>query len=152
MACFYHSLIKRLKNMIKELKDTPNTMVGFVVSDEVTKEEFDKVILPAVQELVQRTDKLNYLLVVDTPLKNFTIGVWLRDAMLGLNNINKWNRAAIVTDVEGIKWFTELFSNVVPGEFKGFNHSELDRAITWVGEQNGIKEKQVFQHPADATE
>jgi hypothetical protein len=138
--------------MIKELKDTPNTMVGFIASDEVTKAEFDKVILPAVQELVQRTDKLNYLLVVDTPLKNFTIGAWMRDAMLGLNNINKWNRAAIVTDVEGIKWFTELFSKVVPGEFKGFNHSELDRAINWVGEQNGIVEKQVFQQPADATE
>lgn len=138
--------------MIKELKDTPNTMVGFIASDEVTQAEFDKVILPAVQELVQRTDKLNYLLVVDTPLKNFTIGAWMRDAMLGLNNINKWNRAAIVTDVEGIKWFTELFSKVVPGEFKGFNHSELDRAINWVGEQNGIKEKQVFQQPADSTE
>jgi len=138
--------------MIKELKDTPNTMVGFIASDEVTQAEFDKVILPAVQELVQRTDKLNYLLVVDTPLKNFTIGAWMRDAMLGLNNINKWNRAAIVTDVEGIKWFTELFSKVVPGEFKGFNHSELDRAINWVGEQTGIKEKQVFQQPADATE
>lgn len=138
--------------MIKELKDTPNTMVGFIASDEVTQAEFDKVILPAVQELVQRTDKLNYLLVVDTPLKNFTIGAWMRDAMLGLNNINKWNRAAIVTDVEGIKWFTELFSKVVPGEFKGFNHNELDRAINWVGEQNGIKEKQVFQQPADSTE
>ncbi len=138
--------------MIKELKDTPNTMVGFVASDEVTKADFDKVVLPAVNELVQRTDKLNYLLVVNTPLKNFTIGAWLRDAMLGLNNINKWNRAAIVTDTDGIKWFTELFSKVVPGEFKGFNHSELDRAINWVGEQNGIKEKQVFQQPADVTE
>lgn len=127
-------------------------MVGFIATDEVTKEDFDKVILPAVQELVQRTDKINYLLVVDTPLKNFTIGAWLRDAMLGLNNINKWNRAAIVTDVEGIQWFTELFSKVVPGEFKGFNHNELDRAINWAGEQNGITERQVFQKPADTTE
>lgn len=138
--------------MIKELKDTPNTMVGFVVSDEVTKEDFNKVMLPAVSELVQRTDKLNYLLVVDTPLKNFVIGAWLQEAMLGLNNIGKWNRAAIVTDKKGIKRFTELFRKVVLGEFKGFNHSELDKAINWVGEQSGLKEKQVFQQPADARE
>ena len=138
--------------MIKELKDTPNTMVGFIASDEVTKEDFDKVVLPAVNELVKRTDKLNYLLVVDTPLKNFTIGAWLRDAMVGLNNINKWNRAAIVTDSEGIKWFTELFSKVVPGEFKGFSNSELDRAISWAGEQSGPGKTEVFQQPADTTE
>ena len=138
--------------MIEELKNTPNTMVGFVVRDEVTKEDFDRVVLPAVHELVQRTDKLNYLLVVDTSLKNFTIGAWLKDAMLGLNNINKWNRTAIVTDSVGIQWFTELFSKVVPGEFRGFNHNELKNAIQWVGEQNGITEKQVFQEPADRKE
>lgn len=127
-------------------------MVGFVASDEITKEDFDNVVLPAVNELVKRTDKLNYLLIVDTQLKNFTLGAWLKDAMLGLNNLTKWNRAAIVTDSEGIQGFTQLFSKVMPGEFKAFNHSELDEAICWAGEQNGIMETQVFQQPADNTE
>jgi len=120
--------------MIKELRNIPNTMVGFVVSDEVTKEDFDSVVLPAVQELVQRTNKLNYLLVVDTSLKNFQLGAWLRDAMLGLNNIDTWNRASIVSDSEGIKWLTELFSKVVPGQFKGFEHNDFDKAIKWASE------------------
>lgn len=135
----------KVKCMITELKDTPNTMVAFRATHDVTKEDFDKIVLPAVDELVQRTDKLNYLLVVDTQLKNFTIGAWMRDAMLGLNNINKWNRAAIVTDTEGIKSFTGIFSKVVPGEFRGFTHDELDEAINWVGEQGGFSNKQVFQ-------
>ena len=100
--------------MIEELKDTPNTMVGFRATGDITKEDFDHVVLPAVAELVKRTDKLNYLLVLDTAIKNFTIGVWLKDAMLGLNNLGKWNRGAIVTDSEGINAFTGLFSQVVP--------------------------------------
>ena len=138
--------------MITELKDTPNTMVGFIVTDEVTREDFNSIVLPAVDELVKRIGKLNYLLVLDTQLKNFTMGAWLTDAMLGLNNINKWNRAAIVTNSEGIKSLTEIFSKVVPGEFRGFSHEQLDEAIRWVGEQTGFVTKQVFQEAADTTE
>ena len=138
--------------MIKELKDTPNTMVGFTVTGDTTKEDFDRVVLPAVDELVKRIDKLNYLLVLDTQLKNFTTGAWLKDAMLGLNNLHKCNRAAIVTDLGGIKSFAEVFSQVVPGEFRGFNHEELDVAIRWVGEQTGLVTKQVFQQAADNKE
>lgn len=138
--------------MIQELKDTPNTMVGFVATHDVSKEDFDKVVLPAVDELVKRTDKLNYLFVLETPLRNFTIGAWMTDAMLGLNNINKWNRAAIVTDTEGVKSFTKLFSKVMPGEFKGFNQDELSEAIRWVGEQDGHSPKLVFQEEGDSKE
>ena len=138
--------------MIEELKDTPNTMVGFTITGDTTKEDFDRVVLPAVDELVKRIDKLNYLLVLDTQLKNFTIGAWLKDAMLGLNNLNKWNRAAIVTDSGGIKSFAEVFSKVVPGEFKGFAHEQLDEAVRWVGEQTGFVTKQVFQEAADTKE
>ena len=131
--------------MISELKNTPNTMVGFRANHDVTKEDFDKIVLPSVAELVQRTGKLNYLLIIDTPLTNFTIGAWLKDAMLGLNNINKWNRAAIVIDSETVKTFTDFFSKVVPGEFKGFTHAELENAIAWVSEEDILGKKQVFQ-------
>jgi len=136
--------------MIHELKDTPNTMVGFVARQDVTKEDFDKVVLPAVDELVKRTDKLNYLFVLEAPLRNFTIGAWMSDAMFGLNNLNKWNRAAIVSDVEGVRSFTDLFSKVMPGEFRGFTYDELTEAIRWVGEQDGQSPKQVLQEEGDS--
>lgn len=135
--------------MIHELKNTPNTMIGFVATDDVTQGEFDKVVLPGIDELVKRTDKLNYLFVLETPLRNFTIGAWMTEAMLRLNNIDKWNRAAVVTDVEGVKTFTE-FSKIMPGEFRGFTHDELSEAIRWVGEQEGLSPNQVFQEEGDS--
>jgi hypothetical protein len=137
------------KAMIQELKDTPNTMVAFHATHAVTKEDFDKVVLPAVAELIKRTDKLNYLLILDMSLRNFTFGAWMKDAMLGLNNLNKWNRAAIVSDSYGIKSFADIFSNVVPGEFRGFSHDELDEAIRWVGEEKVVGVKPVFQEEND---
>jgi hypothetical protein len=135
--------------MIKQLTNVPNTMVGFRATNEVTKEDFDTVVLPAVSELVQRIDELNYLLVLDTPLKSFTVGAWMKDAMLGLNNLNKWNRAAIVTDSDQIKIFTDLFSKVVPGEFKGFSKDQLQDAIDWTSGQPSGSDKKVFQEEGD---
>jgi SpoIIAA-like len=137
--------------MITQLKNIPNTMVGFRASNEVTKDDFDKIVLPAVAELVQRTDELNYLLVLDTPIKNFTLGAWIKDALLGLNNLSKWNRAAIVSDSDNIIAFTNMFSNVMPGEFKGFTPDQLDEATKWVSGQ-GLIEKQVFQAEDDSRE
>lgn len=51
---------------------------------------------------------------------------------MGLKKITKWRRAAIVTDSNAINKFTDIFSVLVPGEFKGFKHEELDDAVHWV--------------------
>ena len=67
---------------------------------------------------------------------NFTVGAWLQDAVLGIKVFSKWNRAAIISDTQGIKIFTELFSKIMIGEFKCFNHDELNAAITWVSEED----------------
>ena len=137
---------ENLMIMISQLKNIPNTMVGFRASQEVTKEDFDAIVLPAVAELVGRTDELNYLLVLDTPLKNFTIGAWIKDGLLGLNNLTKWNRVAIVSDSESLNTFTDLFGKVMPGEFKGYAPEKLNDAVDWVSGQ----QKPVFQEEGDA--
>lgn len=134
--------------MITQLKDIPNTMVGFRASGEVTKEDFDKILLPAVAELIQRTDELNYMLVLDTPLKNFTLGAWIKDALLGLNNLTQWNRCAIVSDSENINSFTNTFGKVMPGEFKGYKPEQIDLAIAWTSGQD----EPVFQEEGDSKE
>ncbi|SKC58175.1 SpoIIAA family protein [Ohtaekwangia koreensis] len=118
--------------MIQQITEIPNTMVAFRAVDEVTEADFKNTVLPAVRELVKRTGKLNYLLVVDTPLKNFTIGAWWQDALLGLKELTHWNRVAILTDSDGINSFTDAFGIMIPGEFRGYKQDQLSEAIDWV--------------------
>src|SRR3954452_25457687 len=120
--------------MIEELKDTPNTMVAFRVKGKASRKDFDAVVLPAVSELVKRTDKLNYLLIIDAPEDNDIVASWLIDAMHQLNNHEKWNKAAIVAHVHDTRFPFESL-RLTPGAFKTFGHSELKKAIDWVGEQ-----------------
>lgn len=118
--------------MITELENLPANMVGFRATDTITEEDFTNTVMPAVKAIIEKTGHLNYLLVLDTSIKNFTIGAWLKDALMGIKHLTKWKRAAIVSDLDAIRTFTDAFSIVMPGEFKGFRHSELDEAIEWV--------------------
>jgi len=121
--------------MITQLDNLPKNMVGFRALNEVTKDDFIHTVMPVVGKLVEETGQLNYLLLLDTSVKEFTFGAWLQDALMGIKHITKWNRAAIVSDSESIKKFTDAFSVVMPGEFKGFSKNDLDIAIEWVSEQ-----------------
>lgn len=121
--------------MLTQMNNLPPNVVGFRASGEVTSEDFTNVVMPEVKKLVEKTDKLNYLLVLDDNAKDWTLGAWMQDAMLGVQNLTKWHRAAIVAESDGIQNFTDVFSKVVPGEFKGFPKKDLDTAIDWVSEK-----------------
>ena len=120
--------------MIQQITDLPKNMVGFRASGEVTKDDFD-IVLKKVEEIVADTGKLNYLLYLETSPANFTIGAWVKDGLLGVQNLTKWNRAAIVSDSEMVKKFTDVFSDIMPGEFRGFEMDDLQHAIDWTSEK-----------------
>ena len=122
--------------MIETLKNVPANLAAFRATGEVTEDDFKNTVIPEVEKLVATTGQLNYLLLLDTDIKNFTAGAWLQDALLGIKNITKWNRAAIVSDSEGITKFTDVFSFAMPGEFKGFKKNELQDAIDWAAEKS----------------
>ena len=121
--------------MIQPIEHLPPNVVGFRATGEVTEADFTDIVMPRVKELVEQTDRLNYILVLDTPISSFTFGAWFKDAVMGIRHLTKWNRAAIISDVKGIRTFTDIFSLLMPGEFRGFEHSDMDQAIDWTSEK-----------------
>jgi hypothetical protein len=121
--------------MIYVIDNLPANMVGFRATGEVNENDFTSVVIPRVKAVMEKTGKLNYLLLLDTSLKNFTFGAWIKDALLGIKNLTRWNRAAIVSDSAIIRKFTDMFSVLIPGEFKGFEHTDLKQAIDWTAEK-----------------
>ncbi|GAB0155309.1 hypothetical protein CHRYSEOSP005_05700 [Chryseobacterium sp. Alg-005] len=117
--------------MITIIPEAPENVAAFNATGEVTKEDFESVIIPHVKAKVDEFEELNYLLYLDTDVSNFTMGAWLQDALLGLKNLTKWNRTAIVTDQEGVQNFTDIFSVLMPGEFKSFPKENLYNALYW---------------------
>jgi hypothetical protein len=122
--------------MIEHLENLPYNVAGFRASQKVTKDDFKNTLLPKVKELVDKTDKLNYILVLDTSIRNFTLGAWIQDLILGIKYFTKWRRIAIVTDVNSIRIFTKYHSYFMPGEYRGYKHNDLQKAVDWISSIN----------------
>jgi len=112
--------------------DAPANTAAFRAVGEVTADDYKNVLVPEVTRLAQKINEINFLFLIDTEIKNFTAAAWMEDAILGLKNLGKWNRAAIVTDSDKAISFTNSFSYFVPGEFKGFKKEAFQQALEWV--------------------
>lgn len=118
--------------MLEKINDLPDHVFGVRATGEVTKEDLQSVLLPGLQELVDRTDAIYYLLLLETDVQQFTTGAWIQDLIAGIKHFTKWKKMAIVTDQKGVEKFTNAFSLIAPGEAKGFTLEELPVAIGWV--------------------
>ena len=118
--------------MINILEDAPDNVAAFRATGEVTKDDYDNIVIPSIDALVKKQDKINFLLVVDAKMKNFTAGALLKDLAVGLRHFTKWHKMAIVSEESGVIRFTDFFSYIAPGEAKGFTHAELEEAKHWV--------------------
>jgi len=121
--------------MITKITGLPDFAVGFEASGEVTKADYENIIIPAVNEVTDRTGELYYLFVIKTGLNHFTLGALWDDFKIGLQHIKQWKKMAIVSDSKGIEKFTDIVSYVVPGHAKGFLMNELEEAKRWVSEK-----------------
>lgn len=112
--------------------NAPDNVAAFRATGEITKEDYQTVVEPTVQKLVDRINEINFLFLIDIEIENFTAAAWIEDAMLGLKNLGKWNRTAIVTDSVKSISFTKGFSYIVPGEFRGYKKEAFNEALNWV--------------------
>jgi SpoIIAA-like len=121
--------------MLVKIADLPSHVLGINAIGEVTAHDIETVLLPGLQALVDKYDEIYYLLVLDTDVGNFTAGSWLQDMKLGLKHFTKWKKIAVVTHQGGVEKFTDLFSVLVPGEAKGYNHAQLAEAMEWISQK-----------------
>lgn len=118
--------------MLSIIREIPPHVFGVRATGQVTADDLKSVLLPGLEVLTQRYDEIYYLLVLETPVENFTAGAWFQDMIAGLKHFTKWKKAAVVTDEKAVEKFTDAFSYIAPGEFKGFELAQLDDAILWL--------------------
>lgn len=120
--------------MIEVIPGMPPYVTAFRATGFVTKDDYYKVINPFVKNVATTFGKINYMLVLNTPLKNYTVGAWIQDGLLGLRYFSKWRKLAIVTEKDSIKKFTDTFGIFIPCPTKGFKMDELSKANEWISD------------------
>ena len=125
----------KVNTMIARLADMPPGTIGFRVTGEIEREDYDQVLAPDLQRALGAGGGLRTLYVIED-LDEIEPGALWADAKLGFNlgvgHHEAWVRSAIVTDIEWMARATKLFAWMIPGEARVFPLAALDQAKVWV--------------------
>ena len=120
--------------MLTPIEDLPEDVVGVEAHGKVTSEDYERVLVPAVEAAMASSGygKVRLLYVVGHEFPDYTAGAAWEDAKLGLGHLRSWERIAIVGDAEWLRHAVHGFGRLMPGEIRVFALEELDGASEWV--------------------
>ena len=120
--------------MLTLIENLPPDVVGVEARGKVTAEDYERVLVPAVDAARARARdggvRLLYVLGHEVP--DYTAGAAWEDAKLGLGHLRSWERIAIVGDADWLRHAVHGFGWLMPGEIEVFALADLDRAREWV--------------------
>ncbi|WP_184549641.1 STAS/SEC14 domain-containing protein [Mucilaginibacter sp. FT3.2] len=121
--------------MLKHLNYLPKHVLGLHAVGDITNNEYEQVLKPLLGDHIRENGKINFLLILETDIKDFDAGAWCGNIGIGLKYLTKWSKLAIVTDQKGMREFSHLFKYILPGHYRGYRLEDLDEAIKWITEK-----------------
>lgn len=120
--------------MIQRLSNFPSDVVAVLCSGHVTKLEYEAVLVPAVATALRTHPRLR--LYYETG-HSFSIdaSAIAADVKLGLEHLTRWERVALVTDMEWVCRAVGALGFLLQGDLKIYSLSETARACTWISER-----------------
>ena len=119
--------------LIERLTDMPPGTLGFRVTGEIEREDYDNVLTPELNRAL-KAGPLRTLYVIETFDEIDPAALWA-DAKLGFDlavrHRDAWVRSSIVTDIPWMARATQFFAWMIPGEVRVFGLAELEHAKTW---------------------
>jgi hypothetical protein len=118
--------------MIEALKGFPTKVLAFACKEHVTKRDYETVLIPAVQEALKQKGKLRLYYQIDPGFSGIDPGAIWDDFKVGMEHVLRWERIAVVTDVDWIRYTIRAFSFVIPGTVRIFPVGEQAKAREWI--------------------
>jgi hypothetical protein len=118
--------------MIEMLSDFPEGVVAAVARGRVTKQDYDRVLIPAVEAAFGRRQKVRCYYELGREFSGIDAGAVWEDFRVGFGHLAGWERMAVVTDVDWIRLAINFFRFLVPGEIRIFPTGEAAEARRWI--------------------
>lgn len=118
--------------MIEIIQGLPENVVAVNVSGEVTGDDYKNVLIPAVEEKIQKYGKVRILYHMDEELEWFTLNAMIEDAKVGIQNLTAFEKIAVVSDVDWMNAAVEIFKFIVPFPVRNYRNEELPEAEAWI--------------------
>lgn len=118
--------------MIQSIPDLPDIVVAVTAVGKITAEDYEKVIIPAIETAHNKYGKIRMLYQMQSDLRDYSAGALWDDSKVGLKHFAHFEKIAVVTDHQMISTGVKAFAFLMPGEVAVFKDSELEEAKAWI--------------------
>jgi hypothetical protein len=118
--------------MIKQLGDFPDNVVAFRCTGRLTKADYDTVLVPALLDKLRIHEKIRLYYETGEDFAGFDPGAMWEDFKVGIQNLTRWDKVAVVTDVDWIRKAVNFFAFLMPATTRLFSRSEATQARAWI--------------------
>lgn len=115
----------------------PAGVLGLEAIDDVEREDYENVILPAVEQSIAEHGKLRLVYVLGPAFDDYEGEAVWEDLKLGARHPGSFERMAIVTNARWAGPAVKILSILWPGQARAFPLAELESAKRWAAEQAG---------------
>ena len=82
--------------MIETIDDVPDGVLGFRAVGDVTAEDYEKVLDPALDRALASHEKVNLVMVLGDRFERYSLGAMWQDTLLSGKPRRVWGRCAVV--------------------------------------------------------
>jgi hypothetical protein len=118
--------------MITHLAGFPDEVLAFVYQGHVTKDDYDTVLVPAVAKALKTQKRLRVYCEVKSDFSGLDAGAVWEDLKVGIGHLTRWERVAVVTDLDWIARSMRFFNFLMPCPMETFPTAEAARAREWI--------------------
>ncbi len=118
--------------MIELLKGFPENVVAITCHGDVSRKDYDDVLIPAVEKALQSHDKVRMLYEIGPDFAGYHAGAVLEDFKTGMEYFSKWERIAVITDIEWISASVKIFRVFLPGTMRIYSLADAAKARLWI--------------------
>jgi len=117
------------------MNDLPDNVLGVSTEGKITGEDYEKVLIPALEEKLKANKKINMLYHLGSNFSDFDLNAMLDDAKMGMKHLSAWEKIALVSDHDMINTFAKVFGYMLSCELRIFKNAEFEDARKWIIEK-----------------
>ena len=121
--------------MLRVMDEVTGKNLGVTAIGKVTADDYESVLIPAVQERLREHGKIGLLCQLGTHFDGFTLGAAWDDTKFGLTHLHDFTKFALVSDVHWVRSGVRIVAPLLRYPVRVFSNDELRKAIDWLNEQ-----------------
>ena len=118
--------------MIEILAESRNNLLAVKATDKLTAEDYEKIFIPKLHELIGKYGKIRVLFYLPDSFKGWELGAMWDDAKFGMRHRNDFEKIALAGGPNWVKWATEIAAHILKCDVKTFKTEELQESLSWI--------------------